>query len=86
MSDFNKKGLNSEIVATDDEISHLSKKIAVLRVLTQKPKIVVIKDTSPFIGTWSIKELLEKYNPKCTIIKITNNLEVAYDCHRIIYL
>jgi energy-coupling factor transport system ATP-binding protein len=64
----------------------LAKKIAVLRVLIRKPKIVIIKDTSPFVGRWSIVELLKKYNPGCTIIKITNSLEVAYDSNRIILL
>jgi len=42
--------------------------------LLRKPKIVIIKDTPPFIGKWSIVELLNTYNPGCTIIKITNNL------------
>lgn len=32
----------------------LGKKIAVLRVLIRKPKIVIIKDTTPFVGRWSI--------------------------------
>jgi len=55
-------------------------------VLTRKPKVVILKDTTPFIDSLSIVDLLKKYNPGCTIIKITNTLEVAYDVSRIIYL
>ena len=57
-----------------------------LRVLSRRPKVVILKDTTPFIASWSIVELLKKYNPGCTIIKITNTLEVAYDSQRIVYL
>lgn len=60
--------------------------MALLRVLIRKPKIVIIKDTPPFVGRWSIVDLLRKHNPKCTIIKITNTLEVAYDADRILLL
>jgi len=55
------------------------KKIAVLRILIDKPKIVVLHDTSPFIWKHEIVKLIDKYIPKCTIIKITNFLDVAYD-------
>jgi hypothetical protein len=47
---------------------------------------VIIKDTVPFVDKWSIVDLLDKYNPGCTIIKITNTLEVAYDMKRIVYM
>lgn len=47
---------------------------------------MIIKDTHPFIDTWSIVELIRKYNPLCTIIKITNTLEVAFDVNRIVLL
>lgn len=84
---FDKEGLNANIQEIyDDQDTSLGKKIAVLRVLIRKPKIVIIKDTSPFVGRFSIVELLKKHNPGCTIIKITNSLEVAYDTQRIILL
>jgi ABC-type uncharacterized transport system YnjBCD ATPase subunit len=52
---FDKEGLNSNIQEIDEELgTGLGKKIAVLRVLISKPKIVVIKDTTPFIGKWSM--------------------------------
>jgi len=41
-------------------------------------------DTHPFVDNWSIKDLLKKYTPSCTIIQITNSLEVALDVDRII--
>ena len=86
IAEFGLYGLDSAISSDEQESVELGKKIAVLRVLSHKARIVVIKDTSPFIGNWSIVELLQRYNPGCTIIKITNTLEVAYDCQRIIYL
>lgn len=57
-----------------------------LRLILQKARIVIIKDTPPFVGRWSISELLRKYNSGCTIIKITNSLDVAYDVDRIVML
>ena len=41
-------------------------------------------DTHHFIKRWNITELLHKYNPGCTIIKITKSMETAYDVDRII--
>lgn len=84
---FDKEGLQTNIQEIDEDLgSGLSKKLALLRVLIRKPKIVIIKDTPPFVGRWSIVDLLRKYSPKCTIIKITNSLEVAYDTDRILLL
>ena len=52
---FDKEGLNANIHEIyDDQDTSLGKKIAVLRVLIRKPKIVIIKDTSPFVGRFSI--------------------------------
>ena len=84
---FDKEGLATNIQEIDEDLgSGLSKKLALLRVLIRKPKIVIIKDTPPFVGRWSIVDLLRKYHPNCTIIKITNTLEVAYDADRILLL
>jgi len=55
------------------------KKLTVLRILIQKPKIVILHDTSPFIWKHEIVALVQKYIPGCTIIKITGFLDVAYD-------
>lgn len=84
---FDKEGLSTNIQEIDEDLgSGLSKKLALLRILIRKPKIVIIKDTPPFVGRWSIVDLLRKHNPKCTIIKITNSLEVAYDADRVLLL
>lgn len=52
----------------------LIKKVAVLRVLLRRPKVVVIKDTDEFIESLSIVELLRQEIPNVTIIKISNFL------------
>lgn len=64
----------------------MSKKIALVRLILHRSQIVIIMDTPPFVGRWSIKEILKKYNPGCTIIKITNSLEVAFDVERIVLM
>lgn len=79
--------MKATVQEPDEENSEgLSKKIAVVRLILHKAKIVIIFDTSPFVGKWSIVDLLKKYNPGCTIIKITNSLEVAYDMERVVLL
>jgi energy-coupling factor transporter ATP-binding protein EcfA2 len=57
-----------------------------IRIVLNQVPIVIVMDTPPFVGRWSINELLRKYNPGCTIIKITNSLEVAFDVERIVLL
>lgn len=77
---FKELGLKANIQEPDEDFSEgLSKKIAMIRIVLNQSPIVIIMDTPPFVGRWSITELLRKYNPGCTIIKITNSLEVAYD-------
>lgn len=49
-------------------------------------KIVIIMDTPAFVGNWSIVQLLKKYNKGCTIIKITNSMNMAYDSDRVVLL
>lgn len=84
---FKELGLKANIQETDEEFSEgMSKKIALIRLILLKAKIVIIMDTPPFVGRWSIKEILRKYNPGCTIIKITNSLEVAFDVERVVLL
>lgn len=87
LKQFAESGLDASIHEGNEGLSAgAGKKLAVLRVLTRRPKIVIIKDTPPFVGKWSIVELLKKYCPGCTIIKITNTLEVAYDMQRVVLL
>jgi ABC-type cobalamin/Fe3+-siderophores transport system ATPase subunit len=62
----------------------LIKKIAVLRALLRKPRVVVLKDTDEYIETLSIVELLKQEIPAVTIIKITNFLEASLDVTRIV--
>jgi hypothetical protein len=47
---------------------------------------VIIKDTSAFVGTLSIVDLLRKYIPDCTIIKISNKIELALGVDRLIFM
>ena len=55
-----------------------------MRILLNRCKIIIIKDTSSFVGSISIVELLKKYIPDCTIIKINNNVDAALDAERVI--
>ncbi len=66
--------------------SELNKKIALLRILCLKPKIVIIKDTPSFLGERSIVQIIENHIPNCTIIKISNKIEVCFDMDRIVYM
>lgn len=52
----------------------LIKKVAVLRILLRKPKIVIIKDTDEYIETINIIQLLKEEIPNVTVIKISNHL------------
>ena len=52
---FNEMGLKANIQEPDEEFSEgLSKKLAVIRLIIHKARIVIIKDTPPFVGRWSI--------------------------------
>jgi ABC-type histidine transport system ATPase subunit len=64
--------------------SGLSRKITVMRHILLQVRIVIIMDTHHFVDCWDIAQLLELYNPGCTLIKIWNNMEVAYDVDRVI--
>lgn len=66
--------------------SELNKKIALLRILCLKPKIVIIKDTPSFLGERSIVQIIENHIPNCTIIKISNKIEVSFDMDRVVYM
>lgn len=62
----------------------MTKKFAILRILLYRCKIVIIKDTTSFVGTVSIVDLIRKYIPDCTIIKINASIEASLDAERII--
>jgi ABC-type bacteriocin/lantibiotic exporter with double-glycine peptidase domain len=64
--------------------SELSKKIALLRILCVKPKIIVIKNTPSFLGERSIVKIIETHLSGCTIIKISNKIEVSFDMDRVV--
>lgn len=51
-----------------------------------KPKIVIIKDTPSFLGERSIVQIIENHIPNCTIIKISNKIEVSFDMDRIVLM
>jgi ABC-type uncharacterized transport system fused permease/ATPase subunit len=79
--------LDSKIEAVEGNInSELNKKIALLRILCTKPKIVIIKDTPSFLGEHSIVQIIENHLPKCTIIKISDKIEVSFDMSIIVFM
>jgi|JI9StandDraft_2_1071091.scaffolds.fasta_scaffold2002123_1 ABC-type uncharacterized transport system fused permease/ATPase subunit len=52
----------------------LIKKVAVLRILLRKPKVIIIKDTDEHIDNINIIQLLKEEIPNVTVIKISNHL------------
>ena len=85
IEDYDLNGLESAIFYENSKVNYeLTKKFAILRILLNRCKIVIIKDTSSFVGSISIVELLRKYIPDCTIIKINSSIDAALDVDRII--
>jgi ABC-type multidrug transport system fused ATPase/permease subunit len=64
--------------------SGLIKKIALLRILLRRPKVVILKDTDEYIGLISIIDLLKQEIPNVTILKICSYLESSLGVTRIV--
>ena len=78
--------MDSKIESVEGTInSELNKKIALLRILCLKPKIVIIKDTPSFLGERSIVQIIENHIPNCTVIKLSKQIEVSFDMDRIVF-
>lgn len=87
IEDYDTNGLNSEVHFEQSKVNYeLTKKFALIRILLHKCPIIVIKDTTAFVGSTSIDIILRKYIPNCTIIKLSNKIEAAIDVDRIIAL
>jgi ABC-type bacteriocin/lantibiotic exporter with double-glycine peptidase domain len=85
LENYKEHGLDSKIASVEGAVnSELNKKIALLRILCLKPKIVIIKDTPSFLGERSIVQIIENHIPDCTIIKISKQIEVSFDMDRIV--
>lgn len=75
IDDYDIKGLDSKIYFDNTNTNfELTKKFALLRILLYKSKVIIIKDTTNFIGSINIIEILEKYLPKSTIININDKV------------
>lgn len=86
MDDYDLKGLETKIYCENTKINfELTKKFALLRILLYRSKIVIIKDTTAFIGTLSIVDIVRKYIPESTIIKINGKPEAAFGVDRIVH-
>ena len=78
-------GLDSLVHFENSKVNfELTRKFALVRILINKSKIVIIKDTSAFLGTLSIYDVLKKYIPTCTVIKLSNKIENAFNVDRIL--
>lgn len=87
LENYKEDRLNSKISSVEGTVnSELNKKIALLRILCLKPKIVVIKNTPSFLGERSIVQVIENHIPNCTIVKISNKIEVSFDMDRIVFM
>ena len=56
-----------------------------MRILSIKPKIIIIKDIESIIDTFFVVEELKRYLGNVTIIKISSNIDEVFDIDRIIY-
>lgn len=77
-----KHGLKAQI---KDPSKELIKKMTVLRILSLKPKIIIIKDTESIIENFLLVEEMRRLLGPVTIIKISFNMDEAFDIDRIIY-
>ncbi len=59
--------------------------MTVLRILSLKPKIIIIKDTESIIENFLLVEEMRRLLGPVTIIKISFNMDEAFDIDRIIY-
>lgn len=79
-------GLNSPIQVTDSH-RELSRKLAVMKAILRKVKILVIKDTPWFVAGRSIVELFKAHGLKSTtIVGITSDLSGCEGAERLVYL
>jgi hypothetical protein len=73
LKDFNELLLDCPLSFNDVQTNNdFNKKLAVLRILIKKPKIIILKNTSSFIEETSIIEMI-KNSCFCTVIKLTGN-------------
>lgn len=87
IEEYDLHGLDSMVHFERSKVNfELTRKFALIRILLNKCKVVIIKDTAAFVGAISIVEILNKYIPDCTIIKLSNKIETAFDVDRIIAL
>lgn len=59
--------------------------MTLLRILSIRPKIIIIKDIESIIDDFFIVEELRRFLGKVTIIKIFSNIDEVFDVDRIIY-
>ncbi len=79
-------GLDSPIQVADSH-RELSRKLAVMKAVLRKVKILVIKDTPWFVAGRSIVEILKNHGLKSTtIIGITSDLSGCEGAERLVYL
>ena len=68
-----------------DPSKELIKKMTVLRILSLKPKIIIIKDTESIIEDFLLVEEMRRLLGPVTIIKISFNMDETFDIDRVIY-
>jgi hypothetical protein len=86
LKDFDELLLDCPLSFNDVQTNNdFDKKIAVLRILIKKPKIVILKNTSSFIEETPIIKLIRSCG-FCTIIKVTGNIQEVPGLERIIYM
>jgi ABC-type bacteriocin/lantibiotic exporter with double-glycine peptidase domain len=64
--------------------NELSRKIALLKLMLRRPRIVIVKDTSWIVGGKDIVELFREEQYFCTVIGIAENPQGALNVQRVI--
>ena len=87
IEDYDLYGLDSPIRFENNRVNNeITKKFAIIRILLRKCPIIFIKDIPSFIGSKSMVEIFQNEIENCTIIKLSNKVEAAFDVQRIIHI
>lgn len=86
LPDFATLGLEAEIKHTQQPQRELSRKIAIIKAILKKSKIIIIKDTPWIIGGVKVTDLLKEWKMSCTVIGITSDLAGTDGAERLVYM
>lgn len=86
LPDFATLGLEAEIKYTPQPQRELSRKLAIIKAILKKAKIIIIKDTPWIIGGVKVTDLLKEWKLNCTVVGITSDLAGTDGAERLVYM